>query len=101
MYLKGSAHAGTAWRGKPEAWHAGPGAAGVGWAVLKGGSDREERQMTALNEAAAPAGTKSLTVLGACPQDCPDTCSMVVTVEDGVATRVAGNKDMPFTDGGL
>jgi len=57
--------------------------------------------MTAVNETAAPAGAKALTVLAACPQDCPDTCSMVVTVEDGVATRVAGNKDMPFTDGGL
>ena len=23
------------------------------------------------------------TVLGACPQDCPDTCSMITTVKDG------------------
>lgn len=45
--------------------------------------------------------SRSLTVLGACPHDCPDTCAMVVTVEDGVATSVAGNKDMPYTNGGL
>ena len=36
-----------------------------------------------------------------CPHDCPDTCSMVVTVEDGRATGVRGSKDHPFTNGGL
>ena len=40
-------------------------------------------------------------VLGACPHDCPDTCSMVVTVEDGRVTKVRGNGDHPFTRGGL
>lgn len=45
--------------------------------------------------------TSPLTVLGSCPQDCPDTCAMVVTVENGVATGVQGNKDHPFTNGGL
>src|SRR6476661_1095742 len=40
-------------------------------------------------------------VLGACPHDCPDTCSLVTTVEDGVATRVQGNPDHPPTDGVL
>ncbi|HEX2546057.1 MAG TPA: molybdopterin oxidoreductase family protein [Ramlibacter sp.] len=30
-------------------------------------------------------------VLGACPHDCPDTCSLVTTVQDGVALRVQGN----------
>ncbi len=39
--------------------------------------------------------------LGACPHDCPDTCSMVVTVEDGRVTKVRGNPDHPFTRGGL
>ncbi|MGB7235933.1 MAG: molybdopterin-dependent oxidoreductase [Rhodococcus sp. (in: high G+C Gram-positive bacteria)] len=42
-----------------------------------------------------------LTVLGACPQDCPDSCAMVVTVSDGVATSVSGSKSMPYTNGGL
>ena len=36
-----------------------------------------------------------------CPHDCPDTCSMLVTVEDGRAVRVAGNPDHEFTNGFL
>src|SRR5512144_2141862 len=36
-----------------------------------------------------------------CPHDCPDTCSMLVDVEDGRATRVAGNPDHAFTQGFL
>jgi anaerobic selenocysteine-containing dehydrogenase len=40
-------------------------------------------------------------VFGACPLDCPDGCSWVVTVEDGVATRLRGNRDHPFTAGAL
>ncbi|HCX81243.1 MAG: molybdopterin oxidoreductase [Curvibacter sp. RIFCSPHIGHO2_12_FULL_63_18] len=40
-------------------------------------------------------------VLGACPHDCPDTCSMVVTVQDGVAIKVQGNPDHPATNGAL
>ena len=40
-------------------------------------------------------------VRGACPHDCPDTCALTVTVEDGRATRVAGAEDHPTTDGFL
>lgn len=40
-------------------------------------------------------------VLGACPHDCPDTCSMLVTVEDGRAVKVEGNPEHPFTRGTL
>ena len=40
-------------------------------------------------------------VKAACPHDCPDTCGMHVTVENGVAIKVEGAKDMPFTDGTL
>jgi anaerobic selenocysteine-containing dehydrogenase len=36
-----------------------------------------------------------------CPHDCPDTCSMLVTVEDGRAIRMAGDPDHPFTRGFL
>ena len=39
--------------------------------------------------------------LGACPHDCPDTCSMTVTVDGGRVTKVRGNPDHPFTQGGL
>src|ERR671914_950538 len=41
------------------------------------------------------------TVRVACPHDCPDTCAMLVTVEDGVATQIRGDPEMPFTDGTL
>ncbi|MDP3228871.1 MAG: molybdopterin oxidoreductase family protein [Acidovorax sp.] len=43
----------------------------------------------------------SQTVRGACPHDCPDTCALLTTVEDGVATRVQGNPAHPHTDGVL
>ncbi|GAA2595362.1 molybdopterin oxidoreductase family protein [Actinomadura fulvescens] len=42
-----------------------------------------------------------LKVLGACPLDCPDGCSWVVTVKDGEATRLRGNPDHPYTRGAL
>jgi len=41
------------------------------------------------------------TVLAACPHDCPDTCSMIVTVENDRVVKVRGNPDHPFTDGRL
>src|SRR5919112_960454 len=40
-------------------------------------------------------------VRGACPHDCPDTCAMLVTVQDGRAVRVTGDPDHPFTRGFL
>ncbi|MGC2520132.1 MAG: molybdopterin oxidoreductase family protein [Burkholderiales bacterium] len=40
-------------------------------------------------------------VRAACPHDCPDTCAMQVTVENGVAVKVEGAKDHPFTQGTL
>ena len=51
---------------------------------------RESTLMMALN-----------TVRIVCPHDCPDTCSMVVTVEDGKAVKLRGDRDHPFTDGFL
>ena len=51
--------------------------------------------------ATAVAPASSRVVRGACPHDCPDTCAMLVTVEDGRATRVAGDPDHPFTRGFL
>jgi anaerobic selenocysteine-containing dehydrogenase len=44
--------------------------------------------------------TERRIVKAACPHDCPDTCAMEVTVENGVAVDVRG-ADMPFTDGTL
>lgn len=40
-------------------------------------------------------------VRAACPHDCPDTCALQVTVENGVAVKVEGAKDHPFTAGTL
>ena len=45
--------------------------------------------------------TAELTILGACPHDCPDTCSMVTTVQNGIAIKVQGNPAHPHTDGAL
>ncbi|MDO9072136.1 MAG: molybdopterin oxidoreductase family protein [Rubrivivax sp.] len=53
--------------------------------------------------AAAPAAPPQQvhTVQGACPHDCPDTCALRITVEDGRVTRVAGDPDHPPTHGAL
>jgi anaerobic selenocysteine-containing dehydrogenase len=42
------------------------------------------------------------TVRAVCPHDCPDTCAMLVEVDDaGRAVRVKGDPAHPFTHGGL
>ena len=43
--------------------------------------------------------TDTVTKLGACPHDCPDTCAMIYTVDSGVLTNVRGNPDHPMTRG--
>jgi len=40
-------------------------------------------------------------VKNVCPLDCPDTCSMLVTVQDGVAVELRGDADHRFTRGFL
>ena len=40
-------------------------------------------------------------VHAACPHDCPDACSVLVTIEDGRATRIEGNPGHPVTRGFL
>ncbi|MEC5164247.1 anaerobic selenocysteine-containing dehydrogenase [Janthinobacterium sp. CG_23.3] len=40
-------------------------------------------------------------VRATCPHDCPDTCALLVTVRDGVATEVKGDPDHPTTAGVL
>ncbi len=47
------------------------------------------------------ASTGSHIVQAACPHDCPDTCAMLVSVEDGRVTRVQGHPDHPPTAGVL
>ena len=45
--------------------------------------------------------TAPIQVLGACPHDCPDTCSLLTTVAGGIAIKVQGNPAHPHTDGAL
>jgi anaerobic selenocysteine-containing dehydrogenase len=40
-------------------------------------------------------------IRGACPHDCPDTCALLTTVQDGIAVRVQGNPDHAPTAGVL
>ncbi len=47
------------------------------------------------------ATTIATEILGACPHDCPDTCSMVTTVQGGIAIKVHGNALHPATHGAL
>ena len=49
----------------------------------------------------SPESIDRRVVRAACPHDCPDTCAMHVTVEDGMATKVAGDPDHPITVGFL
>ena len=41
------------------------------------------------------------TVHAACPHDCPDTCAMRVTVQDGRVVRIQGDPDHVTTQGAL
>ena len=52
-----------------------------------------------MNAVVSPAGTR--VVRAVCPHDCPDTCALQVTVEDGVVVRVQGDPAHPTTHGAL
>ena len=51
--------------------------------------------------APAKKASERRVVRAACPHDCPDTCALRVTVENGVAVKVEGARDHPFTAGTL
>jgi anaerobic selenocysteine-containing dehydrogenase len=40
-------------------------------------------------------------VQAACPHDCPDACGVLITVEDGRATKIQGDPEHPVTRGFL
>ena len=46
-------------------------------------------------------GSARRVVRGACPHDCPDTCALQITVENGRAIKVEGAADHPTTQGTL
>src|SRR6185437_4664613 len=65
-------------------------------------------QKPARKEAGTCMGRKAMNEMlqpeiffGACPHDCPDTCSMLFDVRGGVLHGVRGNPDHPMTRGGL
>ncbi len=45
--------------------------------------------------------TMKQVVHAACPHDCPDACGVLITVEDGRATRIQGDPEHPVTRGFL
>src|SRR5580765_8417984 len=49
----------------------------------------------------SPLPMNTTIVRAACPHDCPDTCAIRVTVEDGRAIKVQGDPDHPPTHGAL
>ena len=49
-----------------------------------------------LYSAAAPSIVQAV-----CPHDCPDTCALHVSVQDGRVVRVAGDPEHPTTNGAL
>ena len=63
--------------------------------------DKLRTQTTLLMAAHPLTAAPPSPVRGACPHDCPDTCALLTTVENGVATKVQGNPAHPQTDGVL
>src|SRR3974390_3364314 len=43
----------------------------------------------------------SQVVHAACPHDCPDACGVLITVQDGRATKIQGDPEHPVTRGFL
>ena len=41
------------------------------------------------------------TIHSVCPHDCPDSCAIVTTIEDGEVKSIAGNREHPVTRGYL
>jgi anaerobic selenocysteine-containing dehydrogenase len=49
----------------------------------------------------SPESASRRVVRAACPHDCPDTCAMLVTVDNGRAIEIKGASDHPATAGTL
>jgi anaerobic selenocysteine-containing dehydrogenase len=50
---------------------------------------------------ATTSANGTITIRGACPHDCPDTCATLVDVRDGRAVGFRGDSDHPITQGWL
>jgi len=47
------------------------------------------------------SNSEIITRRSVCPLDCPDTCSLQVTVDDSVITKVRGSRANPYTAGAI
>ena len=61
----------------------------------------ESRSLSVAMPLDPPPAPGQRVVRGACPHDCPDTCALLTTVEDGRAIAVRGAADHPATAGVL
>lgn len=68
--------------------------------ALETGCISRLRRLTIINWRPTHAANSEPTVFkNVCPLDCPDTCSMRVTVQDGVAIDLRGDAEHAFTRG--
>ena len=65
--------------------------------------DQLENMLTHDDNAVASANSSTTMTRISCPHDCPDTCSLLVTVDNASkkAVRIEGNPDHPITKGFL
>ncbi|MGO9190224.1 MAG: hypothetical protein ACLP8X_17390, partial [Streptosporangiaceae bacterium] len=70
--------------------HCGGGTAGGYCVVMLATAGRGE-----ISGSAAVDEQTTVTVRGACPHDCPDTCAMLVSVRGGRAVEVRGDPEHP------
>lgn len=73
----------------------------VAWGAFQGPYDLLHDPLHPQTMSTTHAAQPDLQVRGACPHDCPDTCALITTVENGVALRVHGNPAHRHTDGAL
>jgi len=59
------------------------------------------REASTAKDAAVVARPSRRVLKTVCPLDCPDTCSILATVEDGRLTQLQGDPSHPFTRGFL
>jgi anaerobic selenocysteine-containing dehydrogenase len=54
-----------------------------------------------MSDANTPHSATRRRIRGVCPHDCPDTCGLLYTVDEGKVTRVEGDREHPVTQGWL
>ena len=57
--------------------------------------------MSTRQSSTAPTASGLRMIPGVCPLDCPDTCSWLVTVDNGQAVALRGDREHPYTRGAL